>query len=155
MPAASSTDLVPFVHPTPRIISDAEAQMVAELIREFSQHTVWRNTTGSHCEEIAELILPTARNTFFYQNFNWPGAKKTQQQVDSTGALALHRFCAIADSLVTPRNSFWHGLTADPYVMKDRPSRLWFESTTRRLFQMRYAASANFAGQNYNNWQSL
>ena len=107
MPNASSTKLVKSTAPVPehsgREISDREAQLIADILREFSQFQVWRNTTGQHCEEIAELILPTSRNTFHYGNFNWPGMKKAQQQVDSTGALALHRFCAIADSLVTPR----------------------------------------------------
>jgi hypothetical protein len=138
-----------------RQIPAAEQECVNELLREFSQYQVWRNTTAAHCEEIAQLILPTSRNTFFYGNFNWPGAKKTQQQVDATGALALHRFCAIADSLVTPRGSHWHGLQGDDYVTKDRASRLWFEQTTADLFRLRYSAAANFAAQNYNNWQSL
>jgi len=128
---------------------------VAGTLREFSQFQTARTTLAGHCEEVAELILPTSRNTFFYQNYNTPGAKKTQQQVDATGALALHRFCAIADSLVTPRNMHWHGLQGDEYVMKDRATRLWFENTTKLLFRMRYAAYANFAAQNYNNWQSL
>ena len=139
----------------PRIPSDREMQIVAERIREFGQYQIWRNVYAGQCEEVAELILPTSRNTFFYQNFNWPGAKKTQQQVDATGALALHRFCAIADSLVTPRNDYWHGLEGDEYVMKDRASRLWCEQTAADLFRLRYAAAANFAAQNYNNWQSL
>ncbi len=138
-----------------RIISDREQQIVSELIREFGQMQIWRNVYAMQCEEVAELILPTSRNTFFYQNFNWPGAKKTQQQVDATGALALHRFCAIADSLVTPKNMQWHGLRGDPYIMKDRASKLWYEQVTEILFRLRYADIANFAGQNYNNWQSL
>lgn len=160
MPSASSTELVKYEGPGAptvkgRVISDAEAAKVDEILREFGQYQIWRGTLATQCEEIAELILPTSRNTFFYGNFNWPGQKKTQQQVDATGALALHRFCAIADSLVTPRNMFWHGLQGDDYVMKDRASRLWFENTTRLLFQQRYTANANFAAQNYNNWQSL
>ena len=162
MPSASSTSIVPYeagkavtTAGAMRIISDAEQQTVAEILREFSQYQIWRNTYAQQCEEVAQLILPTSSNTFFYQNFNWPGAKKTQQQVDATGALALHRFCAIADSLVTPRNMHWHGLQGDDYVMKDRASRLWFENTTRLLFAERYEATANFAAQNYNNWQSL
>src|SRR5580765_34250 len=138
-----------------RIISDREQQIVSELIREFGQMQIWRNVYAMQCEEVAELILPTSRNTFFYQNFNWPGAKKTQQQVDATGALALHRFCAIADSLVTPKNMQWHGLRGDPYIMKDRASKLWYEQVTEILFRLRYADIANFAAQNYNNWQSL
>jgi hypothetical protein len=137
------------------VISDREATIVTDILRDFAQKQTWRNTTAQHWEEVAELILPTSRNTFFYQSYNWPGQKKTQQQVDATGALALHRFCAIAESLVTPRNMKWHGLQSDEYVMKDRPTRLWFENTTQLLFDQRYAANANFAAQNYNNWQSL
>jgi hypothetical protein len=67
------------------------------------------------------LILPNYRNTFMYGNYNWPGQKKTQQQVDATGMMALSRFAAICDSLLTPRNMIWHQLEADnDYVMKDR-----------------------------------
>jgi len=138
-----------------RDVSDRERAIVQGIMREFGQYQVRRSTFAGQWEEVSQLILPTSRNTFYYQNYNAPGQKKTQQQVDATGALALHRFCAIADSLVTPRNMFWHGLSSDDYVMKDRATRLWFENTTKMLFRMRYAAKANFAAQNYNNWQSL
>ncbi len=155
----ASTSLVPYEASPPsrpaRIVSDREQVLIADILREFGQYQIWRNPYGMQCEEISELILPTSRNTFMYGNFNFPGNKKTQQQVDATGALALHRFCAIADSLVTPRNMQWHGLQGNEYVMKDRASRVWFEDTTKLLFRMRYAANANFAAQNYNNWQSL
>jgi hypothetical protein len=159
MPSAS-TELAPYaVNVQPlrkaRDISEREAAIVAGIKREFGQKIAERSTLAGHCEEVAQLILPTSRNTFNYLNYNTPGAKKTQQQVDATGALALHRFCAIADSLVTPRNMLWHGLQGDDYVMKDRACRLWFETTTRTLFRQRYDANANFAAQNYNNWQSL
>jgi len=160
MPSASSTEIVPYatnVQPVgpSRVISDREALIVAGIKREFAQKTAERSTLAGHCEEVAQLILPTSRNTFNYQDYNTPGAKKTQQQVDATGALALHRFCAIADSMVTPRNMHWHALAGDDYVMKDRACRMWFESTTKVLFRERYAAHANFVAQNYNNWQSL
>lgn len=157
--ATSSTEIIPYdsgnVVRIPRQVSDRERAIVTGIMREFSQYQVRRSMFAGQWEEVAELILVTSRNTFYYQNYNAPGQKKTQQQVDATGALALHRFCAIADSLVTPRNMFWHGLQSDEYVMKDRATRLWFENTTKLLFRMRYAASANFAAQNYNNWQSL
>src|SRR5215471_14671836 len=95
---------------TPRQVSDAEAMIVAQILQEFSQYVVWRAVFGGHWEETAELIEPNSRNTFFYQSYNTPGVKKTQQQIDAYGALALHRFVAIANSLITPRNMFWHGL---------------------------------------------
>jgi hypothetical protein len=153
-----STDIVPYSNEAtvrnPRQVSDAERQIVAGILRELGQYQIQKSPYSAQCEEVSALILPTSRNTFFYGNTNMPGQKKTQQQVDASGALALHRFCAIADSLVTPRNMFWHGLQSDDYVMKDRATKLWFEKTTRLLFRQRYAANANFAGQNYNNWQS-
>src|SRR6266705_2628131 len=162
MLSASRTDIVAYNGTAPmaatgktRDISDREAQIVTAIIREFGQYQTRRSVFAQQWEEVAELILPTSRGTFYYQDMQTPGAKKTQQQVDATGALALHRFCAIADSLVTPRNQQWHGLQSDDYVMKDRACRIWFENTTKMLFRQRYAAHANFAGQNYNNWQSL
>ena len=142
-----------------RAISDEEQEIIRVILQEFGQYQSWRSNFAEQWEEVAEIILPTSRNTFFYQNFNFPGQKKTQQQIDGTTALALHRFCAIADSLVTPRNDPWHGLAAggpnSDYIMKNPATRLWFEQVTDLLFKFRYAANANFAGQNYNNWQSL
>ena len=100
--------------------------------------------------------MPTSRNTFFYGNYNWPGQKKTDQQIDSTGALALNRFAAICDSLLTPRNMKWHSLVStNDYVMKDRATRLWFEQVTDVLFKLRYAPHANFTSQNNQVFQSL
>ncbi len=140
----------------PRIISAREEDIVADSMREFNEMQTWRNTTASQWEEVAELICPNSRNTFMFGNFNWPGQKKTDRQVDASGMMALGRFGAICDSLLTPRNMQWHGLAAnDDYVMKDRATRLWFEDTTRRLFKYRYDAMANFASQNQNNYIQL
>ena len=74
-------------------------------MREFTELTIWRNTYAGQLEETAQLIWPEHRNTFFYGTFNWPGMKKTQQQVDASGMLALHRFAAITDSLLTPADT--------------------------------------------------
>ena len=140
----------------PRLPSARDDEIVFETMEEFSQLQIWRNTFASHWEEVAELVLPTSRNTFFYGNFNWPGLKKTDRQIDATGMMALHRFGAICDSLLTPRNMYWHQLEANnEYVMKDRDSRLWFERVTRLLFAYRYDPMGNFSAQNQNNYQSL
>jgi len=140
----------------PRVISDAERSLVVDKLQAFSQKMNERSIFANQWEEAAQLILPTSRNTFYYMNYNTPGQKKTDQQIDGTGALALHRFCAIADSLVTPVNMKWHSLQSpDENVMKNRDVRLWFERATNALFKKRYAAISGFSGQNYNNWQSL
>ena len=159
MQNALSTDLTTYADPSPpsgmsRIISPREEALVIGILREFQQYQTRRAMFAMQWEEVAQLILPTHRNTFFYQSYNTPGLKKTQQQVDATGALALHRFCAIADSLVTPRTQQWHGLRCDESLMKSRDVKLWLEKTAKALFKYRYAANANFAAQNYNKWQS-
>jgi hypothetical protein len=138
------------------MMTDADQALVFDTMQLFSQLQTWRNTFAAQWEEVASLILPTSRNTFFYGNFNWPGQKKADQQVDSTGMVALHRFAAILDSLLTPRNMVWHGLKSDnDDIMKDRRARLWYEQATRTLFKLRYAPIANFSSQNQQQYQSL
>lgn len=133
-----------------------EADIVAESLREFQQLQTVRAVFAQHWEEVAELVLPTSRNTFYYGTFNWPGQKKTDRQVDASATIALDRFGAILDSLLTPRNMLWHQLGSDnEYVMKDRATKLWFERVTKILFKFRYSAMANFSAQNQNQYQSL
>jgi hypothetical protein len=139
-----------------RQISTAEGDLVRAIMAEFTEMTIWRNTYAGQLEETAALLWPEHRNTFYYGSFNWPGMKKTQQQVDASGMLALHRFAAIADSLLTPANYQWHAIEAnDDYVMKDRATRLYFAAVTQRLFKSRRNPIANFRGQNNANWSSL
>lgn len=139
-----------------RMISSEEQTLVGEIMRDFTERQIWRNVFAGQWEETAQLIWPEHRNTFFYGSWNWPGQKKTFQQVDASGMLALHRFAAIADSLLTPANSEWHKLEAsDDYVMKDRQTRLWFDQITRLLFKFRRNPLANFRGQNNQNFRSL
>ena len=133
-----------------------EATLVENIMHDFSELQVWRNTTATQWEEVAELLLPNYRNTFMYGNYNWPGQKKTERQIDATGMMALSRFAAICDSLLTPRNMIWHQLECDNEdIMKDRQCRLWFHETTMRMFKARYAPIANFAANNQQVYQSL
>lgn len=135
---------------------DREAALVDEIIRHFMQLNAARSIFASQWEEVAGLVRPTSRNTFMFGNMNVPGTKKTERQVDATAMMALGRFGAILDSLLTPRNQFWHGLEAsNPDVMKDRDARLWFEQVSKLMFKMRYSPMSNFASQNQQNYQEL
>jgi hypothetical protein len=135
---------------------DRDDQVALELISEFNQQRTWRTTFENHWEEVATLIMPSARNTFTFENFNIPGEKKTQEQIDSTAALALRKFGSITDSLLSPRNTIWHQLTVDnPDLNKVRDVKLWFEEATRRLFKARYATTANFSGQNQQVYKNM
>lgn len=138
-----------------RLVSDAERETVQRIIKLFYELTNYRNIYAAQCEETAALIDPDSRNTFFYGSYKFPGQKWTQYQVDTSGALALQQFCAIADSLITPKNRLWHGLESDDYVMKDRATRQWFDDVRKILFSYRYRPEGNFHGQNYRIWKSL
>ena len=140
----------------PLIMSGREQDIVNDTLQEFAQLQTWRNTFASHWEEVAELIWPTQRNTFMFGNFNWPGEKKTDKQIDATGMLALERFGAILDSLLTPFGQQWHQLTvADEEFKGNRAVKLWMEKVTKILFAHRYAPNANFIGQVINNYMAL
>lgn len=133
-----------------------EADIVERVIHLFEELNQWRVNFASQWEEVSELIYPNARNTFYRWNVNFPGMKKTDRQVDASGMIALNRFSAILDSLLTPRNMQWHTLAPDnEYVAKDRATQMWFLQATRILFKQRYMAMANFVGQNIQNWKSL
>jgi hypothetical protein len=127
----------------------SEADILRDSLSEFSELQTARAVYGSHCEEIAELVDPPSRNTFFYGSYNTPGQKKTDRQVDGNAGLALDRFAAILVSILTPPNQTWHTVSIDnDYLLKDRNVRLYYEKVTRLLFKARYNPKANFAGQN-------
>jgi hypothetical protein len=141
-----------------RHIDDDESETVRRTLKIFSELTTYRNVHASDWEDTAALIDPNSRNTFFYGSYNFPGTRRTQQQVDGTGMLALQTFVAIVNSIVTPRNILWHGLGADgdhDYLMKDRAVKTWYEKTAAKLFRARYASTANFFSQNMANWRGL
>lgn len=135
---------------------DREAMIAENTIKKFMQLNSGRAIFANQWDEVAALVRPEQRNTFMYGNYNTPGEKKTQLQVDATAMMALERFGAILDSLLTPRNQIWHQLEpSNPYLKKDRQTRLWFEQVTRILFKLRYNPTANFSSQNQQVYQEL
>jgi hypothetical protein len=129
--------------------SERDKAIVVKSLADFSELSGMRTNFEEQWEETAALIWPSRKNTFTYGNFKTPGEKNTEHQVDATGQLALSRFCAIVDSLSTPRNMRWHGLQAsDPALNRSRRVRLWFEEATDALFKHRYTPTAGFVGQN-------
>jgi hypothetical protein len=136
--------------------TDRELAIVMDTIKRVNQLAIDRAPLNSQCEEVAQLIAPSFSGTFQFlaQPVNY--TKRTDQQIDSNGMIALSRFTAICDSLLTPQNQIWHTLSADDeYAMKDRATKLWYYDTTRRLFKYRYSNISNFTANNQNIWTSL
>lgn len=117
-----------------------------------------RGTLESHWEEIAERVLPNYSGSFLSRGLNTitEGEKKTDKMLDATAAIALSRFAAAMESMLTPRNSTWHSLMpSDEALRRNREVRLYFEEVSRLLFKFRYAPYANFASQNFENYLGL
>lgn len=135
-----------------------EKKLTEELVRNFNQLRGDRGNWENHWEEIAARIYPMHKNLFQgnLAMLNSQGDKRNQEILDSTGVIALQRFGAILDSLLTPRNSFWHQLTTDnPILKKDKNTMDWFQKATEIIFRERYSPKANFSAQNQNVYKSL
>lgn len=123
--------------------------LAKSVIRDFQARESCRGIWESYWDDIAELVEPNMRDNFRANDYVTPGDIKTDRQIDSTPTIALTRFAAIMDSLLTPRNQTWHRLTAtDPALMKSHAVQEYFEKSTRLLFQYRYAPEANFSSNN-------
>jgi len=122
-----------------------------DIIKRYDQLKSERGVWESHWEEIAERVLPRYADTMLTPaNSITRGNKRTDKMIDSTAALALERFAAVMESMLTPRSQRWHRVRAsDPYLMKDREVKLWFEDSTNRLFKYRYSPGANYASQQH------
>jgi hypothetical protein len=142
-------------NPRPDATAD-EVKKVDRVYQIYNQCALYRANFASHWEEVAQLIYPNQKNTFYRESYNAPGVKKTALQVDASGMVALGKFGAICESMITPFSSKWHNLEAtDPKINKNRQVRLYLEQVSKILFDARYMAKANFRKQNQQLFQSV
>ena len=129
----------------------------ADIIKRYEQLESERGTWETHWTEIADRILPRYSDTFFKPTSEQTkGEKRTEKMIDSTGGLALERFAAAMESMLTPRTQKWHRLTPDHDELgKERDVKLWFEQATNVLFKQRYASKANYASQQHESYMGL
>lgn len=119
----------------------------AEIIREQERMKSCRGNWDSHWQEIAERIWP---DRALFQGDRTGGEKRTEKVFESTPALALTRFAAAMEAMITPRTQRWHGLgPGDPKLAEDTEVKRYCEEVTDILFRARYAPKANFASQQH------
>lgn len=118
---------------------------VDDIIRRQEKMASDRSVWDSHWREIAERILP--RSDHFKTN-RTPGDKHTEKIFDATAGLALERFAAAMESMLTPRTQRWHKLkTGIAELDEDQSVMEYLDEVTKILFQVRYSPRANFASQ--------
>lgn len=126
---------------------------VEQVIQQFNQLRGNRGNWESHWEEIAERVLP---RHIGFNGARSDGEKKTQKVFDSKPMVALERFAAVMDSMLTPRAQKWHNLkTTDEALNRDFAVQDWFYRVNNILYSARYSPKANFAGQNFERWMSV
>lgn len=124
-----------------------------DIFKRFDSLQTSRGVWESHWEEIAERVLPRSAE---FTGEREPGDKRTEKLYDATAALALERFAAAVESLLTPRGAKWHTLkTTDLALNRDPAVRLWFDQIADTMFHYRYRPKANFAGQTHESYMSL
>ena len=117
--------------------------------RMADQRGIW----DQHWREIAERILPRANYFRIVRN---PGDKRTEKVFDATATLALERFAAAMESMLTPRTQRWHKLrVTDEALQEDPEVQAYLDQVTQILFQARYSPRANFASQANEAYMSL
>ena len=128
-----------------------------DIIRRMDHAISGRGTLEAHLEEIAQRFWPDYTGVFAGRGIGrTPGAIRTEEMVDATGARALTRFGAVMESLLTPRNSIWHNLAPTDHILRrNRSVRLYFEQARDILFKYRYAPKANYQSQKQQDYLAL
>lgn len=104
-------------------------------------------------DRIARVVLPTSIG---FTTSYAPGSQLNNEIFDATAQLALPRFAAAIDTLITPQTSKWHMLQAKDKRMKASPGVQRFLSDLNdKLFAVRYAPKANFASRAFECYMSM
>jgi hypothetical protein len=138
-------------------VQDQNEEIAQEIVQEFERVQGDRGNWESHWQEIADRMLPAHSRLFTSRGTDQTqGDKRTDKIFDSTAQVALKRFAAILDSLLTPRNQIWHRLMpSDRDLAKEKEVRVYFEEVNRTLFKLRYANDANFSMNNQQSYISV
>jgi hypothetical protein len=119
-----------------------------ELVRIANQLKTDRSLFESHWQDIADVMRPTAHPFTGNQTTEQPGAKRTQKIFDAVPPLALEKFAAVLEALLSPRNQIWAKLTVnDEALQEDIEVQRYLEAVNKVLFRARYRPASNLASQ--------
>jgi hypothetical protein len=131
-------------------------ELASGLIQQLNTAMGDRGVWEEHWEDVAKYVLPSYSRSFQSHGLNTPGEKRTEFMYDATAPLALTRFAAVMESILTPRNSRWHRVSpVQRELLKIKRVAEWFDAVTDILFQYRYAPKANYASQDHEGYMSL
>lgn len=139
---------------TPR--GSAGDESAGEILREFAQLEFKRGIWEQHWEDVSQKVLPYYSTSFYSQGNMTPGVKRGQDQYDVSANLALWKFAAAMESMLTPANNKWHRLRhPDLRVMQRRDVQLWFDQVNDALFHYRYSPHSGYQANQHDGYVSL
>jgi hypothetical protein len=136
---------------------DQTSALAQDIVRRQGTLETERQPWVRNWEDVSELVLPRYVNTFRSGGLNakTPGQLNQEKQFDPSPTLALNKFAAAMDSMLTPRLQKWHRLKAtDNALNKSIRVQRYFDEVRDILFHFRYAPKANFASQMFEHWMA-
>lgn len=104
-----------------------------------------RSTFESHWQDIADVFRPSQ---FPFTGDGQTGEKRTSKMYDAAPPLALERFAAVLEALLSPRNQVWSKLaTTDDELQDDVEVQRYLDQVNKILFRVRYRPASNMASQ--------
>jgi hypothetical protein len=124
------------------------------LKRRHDELAELRRPYEAYWSQIAAFVIPRLDDLFGMKKS--PGENREGRLYDSTAPLALERFAAAVESILTPRTSRWHSLrSSDRSLMRKQRVGAWYEDVTQALFDERYSNHANYASNQHECYLSL
>ena len=122
-------------------------------MKRFRELEEQRAHWDTHWEHLARVIWPDADD---FRNKRQAGEERAKEVFDATAALALEKFAAAMESMLTPRAQKWHKLKASVEDLnKDTQVKEWFDETNKILFRYRNSPRASFYSQKHEGYKSL
>lgn len=130
------------------------SDLANDILRDQSAFESQRFQFDNTNQRIADLIWPAS--SLFLTRDIVQGQRRDQMQFDSTGSLALHRFSAAVESILTPRTQRWHTLeTRFDDLNRLNSVKRYCEHVTDILFKARYSPRAGFTYATGESYMSL
>lgn len=126
--------------------------IAGDILRRQAQMEADRANFDNYYQAIADVVAPQMNFT----NKREAGFRQGGDIFDSTPELALDRFAAALNSVLTPKNQLWHMVKPADDEMADQPDvKIWTEEINKRLYSQRYRPRSNFASQIHEVYHSL
>ena len=117
------------------------------LVRTAQTLKTDRSTFETHWQDIADVFRPS-QVPFTGDKMPQAGEKRTSKMYDAAPPLALERFAAVLEALLSPRNQIWSKLaTTDDEFQDDVEVQRYLDAVNKILFRVRYRPASNMASQ--------